>query len=201
MPIGTAFDQAVYTPGCWRECNGLRPCGDTVPRQRRRGHLPEGRLGLLDTANARALRSWPRPARSRATSTRAQGNSALINDNAWANYNGMIATLQHRLSSTFSIMANYTWSRCMNVSDAGGDIGGNGPMNPSASDLTRPLWIGLSQHLQHLNGGVPATSARCMERQATSSTIGTGSAVPHSERQPPSEQHRRFGSLPDLDRK
>jgi hypothetical protein len=58
------------------------------------------------------------------------GASALINDNAWANYNGMVASIQHRLSSTFSMMSNYTWSKCLNIYDAQGDQGGNGPMDP-----------------------------------------------------------------------
>jgi hypothetical protein len=39
------------------------------------------------------------------------------------------------LSSTFSLLTNYTWSRCMNVYDAQGDIGGNGPMAPLKPSL------------------------------------------------------------------
>jgi hypothetical protein len=56
--------------------------------------------------------------------------SVIVNDIAWANYNGMVASLQHRLSSTFSLLTNYTWSKCLNISDAGGDVTSEGTMNP-----------------------------------------------------------------------
>ena len=77
-----------------------------------------------------------------------QGNQFLggagsywVNDIAWANYNGMVATLQHRLSSTFSLLTNFTWSKCLDVADANGDISGMAEENPynlhlvSRSDL------------------------------------------------------------------
>ncbi|MFP5230112.1 MAG: carboxypeptidase regulatory-like domain-containing protein, partial [Acidobacteriota bacterium] len=60
------------------------------------------------------------------------GGTVLIDDSATANYNGMIATIQHR-TSTFTFLANYTWSHCIDVEDAQGDIGGTtveDPYNP-----------------------------------------------------------------------
>jgi hypothetical protein len=57
--------------------------------------------------------------------------SMLVNDNAMANYNGMIATLQHRLSNTFSVLANYTWSKCLNIYDAQGDYSTVAIENPN----------------------------------------------------------------------
>ncbi len=48
-----------------------------------------------------------------------------------ANYNGLISTLQHRLPSSFSLLANYTWSKCLNTSDAQGDTAGNSFQNPN----------------------------------------------------------------------
>ena len=132
MPIGTAFDQAVYTPGVWgANATGCGPVVTTGPAAASAGTLtPKVGSACSTTANAQARYALAEASPVQGNLYQGAGNSALINDNAWANYNGMIATLQHRLSSTFSIMANYTWSRCMNVSDAGGDIGGNGPMNP-----------------------------------------------------------------------
>jgi len=62
------------------------------------------------------------------------GNTALIADFGWANYNGLITTLSHRLSSTFSFTANQTWSKCLNIYDAQGDYNGaslSDPTNPS----------------------------------------------------------------------
>ncbi|MDE3187019.1 MAG: carboxypeptidase regulatory-like domain-containing protein [Acidobacteriota bacterium] len=60
------------------------------------------------------------------------GGSVLIADSATASYNGLIATIQHRMSN-FTFLANYTWSHCIDVEDAQGDIGGTtveDPYNP-----------------------------------------------------------------------
>jgi hypothetical protein len=54
-----------------------------------------------------------------------------VNYNNMANYNGLITTVQHRLSSTFSLLANYTWSKCLNLYDAQGDYAGTGFENPN----------------------------------------------------------------------
>jgi hypothetical protein len=69
----------------------------------------------------------------------AQGNqiqgsgagSNVVNDGGIANYNGMVATLQHRLSSTFSLLANWTWSKCLDIADGQGDIAATLTQNPA----------------------------------------------------------------------
>lgn len=48
-----------------------------------------------------------------------------------SSYNGMIAALQHRMSRTFSFLANYTWSHCISTGDANGDVTGDSFMVPS----------------------------------------------------------------------
>jgi hypothetical protein len=57
--------------------------------------------------------------------------SILISDGANASYNGMIATIQHRLSSDFSLFSNYTWSHCFDIEDAQGDFAGTTVQNPN----------------------------------------------------------------------
>jgi hypothetical protein len=47
--------------------------------------------------------------------------STLVATGANASYNGVITTLQHRLSSSFVFMANYTWSHCIDIADNVGD--------------------------------------------------------------------------------
>lgn len=64
------------------------------------------------------------------------GGTVLINDTATANYNGMIATLQHRLSD-FSFLANYTWSHCIDIEDAQGDVAGTTVENPYNPGMDR----------------------------------------------------------------
>jgi hypothetical protein len=57
--------------------------------------------------------------------------SSLVGDEGIANYNGLVATLQHRLSSTFSLLANWTWSKCMDEADGQGDLAGTTVEDPN----------------------------------------------------------------------
>jgi hypothetical protein len=133
MPIGTAINQAVYTPGTWGpNATGCGPVVTTGAAAAAAGTAnPKVGSNCSTTANEQARFVLTEANPSQGNLYQGGGASALINDNAWANYNGMVASLQHRVSSTFSLMTNYTWSRCMNVYDAQGDQGGNGPMNPN----------------------------------------------------------------------
>jgi Carboxypeptidase regulatory-like domain len=58
------------------------------------------------------------------------GGTLYITSGANASYNGLVATIQHRMSSTFSFLANYTWSHCIDVVDAQGNYGATTLENP-----------------------------------------------------------------------
>ncbi|HEV2645531.1 MAG TPA: carboxypeptidase-like regulatory domain-containing protein [Acidobacteriaceae bacterium] len=63
------------------------------------------------------------------------GNSLQGINNAAGNYNGVIFTVQHRFSSSFSLLTNYTWSKCLNNQDPQGEYSGlqySNPNNPAA---------------------------------------------------------------------
>jgi hypothetical protein len=57
--------------------------------------------------------------------------SILIKSGASASYNGMIATIQHRFSSSFVFLANYTWSHCIDISDNSADTAGTSVQDPT----------------------------------------------------------------------
>jgi hypothetical protein len=133
MPIGIAFDQAVYTPGTWGpNASGCGPVvtsgAAAIAAKTTAANNPSGACSTTGNEQARFILTEASPAQGNIYD--GGSNSAYISDIAWANYNGVVATLQHRLSSTFSLLTNYTLSKCLNVSDAGGDVAGNGPMSP-----------------------------------------------------------------------
>jgi hypothetical protein len=59
------------------------------------------------------------------------GGSAYVVTGANASYNGLVTTIQHRLSSSFVFMANYTWSHCIDIADNVGDTQGVTVQNPA----------------------------------------------------------------------
>ncbi len=64
------------------------------------------------------------------------GGTVLVDDSSNANYNGMIATVQHR-TANYTVLANYTWSHCIDVEDAQGDFAGTTVENPYNPRLDR----------------------------------------------------------------
>jgi len=61
----------------------------------------------------------------------------IIDDGANSSYNGLLATIQHRMSHNFSFLANYTWSHCISPGDANGDVTGPSYEDPSHPRLDR----------------------------------------------------------------
>jgi len=51
-------------------------------------------------------------------------------DGANANYNGILASMQHRFSHGFTLLANYTWSHCLSYGDINGNITAGYYQNP-----------------------------------------------------------------------
>ncbi len=47
-----------------------------------------------------------------------------------ANYEGVITSVQHRLTNNFTFLANYTWSHCTSEADFEGEVAGPSFMNP-----------------------------------------------------------------------
>src|SRR5258708_7191556 len=129
-PMGTPITPAVSVPGVWGAggtgCAGVVTTGPAGK--------PAGAAGTpCSTTGNQSQRFYL------TTQNPAQGNgyagggggTVLVNSVGMASYHGLITTVQHRLSSSFSLLANYTWSKCLNVADAQGDLAGTNVENPS----------------------------------------------------------------------
>jgi len=132
-PMGRPFNAATFIPGVWGAGGtGCTPIVRTGPAAVTPGAAGTNCSTVANQKSRFAL----------AIANPAQGNqylgggggSVIVGDNATANYNGLITTVQHRLSSSFSVLANHTWSKCLNLADGAGDIAGTpveDPTNPA----------------------------------------------------------------------
>jgi len=127
-PLGLPLDPATFVPGVWGAngtgCAGVvltgpaakapgaagTPCSTTA-NQTQRFYLTQ----LNPTQGNQYLGGG--------------GGSAIVGDEGTANYNGLITTVQHRLSSSFSLLTNWTWSKCLNEEDSQGDLAGTSAQN------------------------------------------------------------------------
>jgi hypothetical protein len=130
MPTGTPLSPAIFIPGSWGAngtgCAGIVTTGPAAVKPDAAG-FP---CSTTANQNSRYALTIANPYQGNQISGGGSG-STLINDIGYGNYNGVILTLQHRLSSTFSFLANYTLSKCLNVSDATGDVAATPTENPN----------------------------------------------------------------------
>jgi hypothetical protein len=140
MPVGAEIDPAIYTPGVWGP--GGTGCGPVVtvgPAAVAAKTLGGGKVGSNCSTTGNQAARWALSEAEPAYGNQYAGGSSsgmiLVNNTAYANYNGMVATLQHRLSSTFVMLTNYTWSHCLNLADASGDWSSTPLMNPYQPSL------------------------------------------------------------------
>ncbi len=137
--IGYPIDLAVFIPGVWGAGNtGCAPIVTTGPAAVSYGSATAAGQPCSTTKNyiSRLAMTIANPVGNGVNGGGNQylgggGGSVLINDNAWSDYNGLVLSLNHRLSSAFSLLANYTWSKCLDVVDASGDIAGNSVEDPN----------------------------------------------------------------------
>jgi hypothetical protein len=129
-PMGTPLSPAIYIPGVWGTggtgCAGVVTTGPAGK--------PAGAAGTPCSTVANQTQRFgltiANPLQGNQY-TGGGGGSVLINYNGMANYNGLISTVQHRLSSSFSLLANHTWSKCLSLTDAQGDYAGTNVENPN----------------------------------------------------------------------
>ncbi len=88
MWIGNEINPAVFIPG---SCAG-RPCSSTSNTQARR---------VLTLANRAAGAYY--------------SQMTLADDGISANYNGLLTSIEHRFAQRYTLLANYTWSKCLGI--------------------------------------------------------------------------------------
>jgi len=129
-PVGYTFDPAVFIPGVWGAngtgCTGIVTTGPAAVKPGAAGT----NCSTTGNQNSRFLLTQLNPTQGNQIQG-SGGGSVIVGDEGTANYNGLISSIQHRLSSTFSLLANWTWSKCLNIEDAQGDLAGTTVENPN----------------------------------------------------------------------
>jgi hypothetical protein len=125
--FGTPIDPVIYIPGNW---SGPGSC--VAPGVGAIAGTGTGACSTTSNYAARSLLTLENPSQGPlygfANSTSA---SVLVGDEGMANYNGLITSINHRLSSTFSLLANWTWSKCLDIEDNQGDVSSITVENPN----------------------------------------------------------------------
>ncbi len=127
--IGNEINPAVYLPGL---CAG-KPCSSTSNTQARR---------VLTLANPNAGQYY--------------SQMTLGNDGISANYNAMLTSVEHRFSKNYTLLVNYTWSKCLGIApvtslstgviqDPGNVRGDYGPCSYDAPHLFNASIVYLTQ--------------------------------------------------------
>ena len=96
--IGNEINPAVYIPGT---C-GSAACSSTGNTQARR---------VLSLANPKVGQYY--------------STMIVADDGISANYNGLLTSIEHRFAHNYTLLANYTWSKCLGiapVNSLGGDV-------------------------------------------------------------------------------
>ena len=131
MPLGVPLNPVNFVAGVWGAggtgCAGVVQTGPAAAKPGAAG------TNCSTTANSisRATLTQLNPVQGNYYAVGGTGSAStqIINE-GMANYNGVIASLQHRLSASFSLLTNYTYSKCLDIVDAQGDIAATSVSQP-----------------------------------------------------------------------
>jgi hypothetical protein len=136
-PIGFPLDNAVYIPGVWGAAGaGCDPIAKSGPASafsttlyKASAYAAGAPCSTTANSQSRYYLTTQNPSQGNQY-LGAGGGTVLVGDFGFADYNGLVSSVQHRLSSTFSLVVNHTWSKCLNLNDASGDYAATSVSNP-----------------------------------------------------------------------
>ncbi len=130
VPMGLPLSPAVYVPGVWQAggtgCPGVVLTG---PAGKPAG-APGTPCSTVANQSQRFYLTQQNPAQGNQY-LGGGGGTVIAGDTGTGNYNGLVTTVQHRLSSSFSLLFNHTYSKCLNQEDAQGDLAGTTVESPT----------------------------------------------------------------------
>jgi hypothetical protein len=128
LQLGRPLSPVLYIPGNWSGPGSCIAPGTTYAI----AGTGTGACSTTSSSNyiARSLLVLENPSQGVGYSVGGAG-SVVVGDNGWANYNGLITSVNHRLSSTFSFLGNWTYSKCLDTADEQGDLAGTNVQNPN----------------------------------------------------------------------
>ena len=121
-PMALPISPATYIPGTW---TGPGSCGSLTVSP------GTGKpCSSVSNQSARFALALANPSQGTKFSG-GGGGSNFVTSPGFATYNALVTTIQHRASRNFSFLANYTWSKCLNIEDAQGDYAGTTVEDPN----------------------------------------------------------------------
>ncbi len=119
IPSGNEENPATYIPGTW---TGPGTCGA---------------LTIAPGANGTACSTSGNTNQRRATALAnpvtgaAYSEISYMYDGSSSVFDGLLVTVEHRFAHSFTLLTNYTWSKCISGGTDVGDLGGNTFQNPA----------------------------------------------------------------------
>lgn len=127
IPSGNEENPATYIPGKW---TGPGSCGPLTIAPGPSGTNCSTNSGTNNNTNQRRVTALAKPVAGAAYS-----EISYMYDGSSSVFDGMLVTVQHRIANNFTVLTNYTWSKCLTGGTDVGDLGGNtfqNPYNPGA---------------------------------------------------------------------
>jgi hypothetical protein len=118
IPSGNEENPATYIPGNW---TGPGSCGSLTVAPGANGTA----CSSTNNTNQRRVTALVKP-----TTGAYYSEVSYMYDGSSSIYDGLLVTVQHRFANYFTLLTNYTWSKCITGGTDVGDLGGNTFQNP-----------------------------------------------------------------------